>query len=66
MSGYTVLKPKTPYQTEKDCPMKFVNGEEFTMDEAIKHIVESGKPFKMPNIELLEYAVRNTPPRKVS
>jgi len=70
MSGYVVLKPKTPYQTEEDCPMKFVNGEEFTMDEAIGHIAEkcaeSGEPFKMTNLDLLHYAVKNTPPRKVS
>jgi len=65
MSGYDILKPRTSYQTEEACPMKFVNGEDFTMDEAIAHIVESGKPFKMTNLDILQYAVENTPPRKV-
>jgi hypothetical protein len=66
MSGYIVLKPRTPYQTEEDCPMKFANGEEFTMDEAIKYIADSGKPFKMTNVDLLHYALKNTPPQKAS
>jgi len=65
MSGYTVLKPKTAYQTEEDCPMKFVNGEEFTLDEAIKHILakKDEQPFKMTNVDLLREAVKNTPRR---
>jgi hypothetical protein len=64
MSGYAVLKPNTPYQTEDDCPMKFVNGEEFTMDEAIAHVAEIEIPLKFTNLDLLEYAVEHTPPRK--
>jgi hypothetical protein len=65
MSGYAILKPKTPYRNEEECPMKFVNGEEFTIDEAVEYIVKSGKPFKMPNVDLLREAVGNTP-RRVS
>lgn len=62
MSGYAVLKPNTPYQSEEDCPMKF-DGEGDDLDDAVRRIQESGVPFKMANTDLLEYAVTRTPPK---
>jgi len=64
MFEYGILKPNTGYRTEDACPLKFGGGGD-GLDAAVKHIIKRGEPFKMTDTELPEYAVGNTPPKKI-
>jgi hypothetical protein len=59
-SGYVIAPPNTPYRIEADCPIKFAN-DDIRLDDAIRHITESGKDFRFGNTDLLVQAVMDTP-----
>jgi len=49
-----------PTDEEVRAAMKFRNGD-VSLDEAVESIKKSGKPFTMPNRDLLVRAAMNTP-----
>jgi len=57
--GYVVAPPNTPYSRAEDCPMMFVNGD-ISLDDAVAAIIASGKPFTVPNADMLAEAIMDT------
>jgi|TergutMp193P3_1026864.scaffolds.fasta_scaffold23059_3 hypothetical protein len=58
--GYIIKKPITEYETERDCPWKFYNGEDVSLADAVDNITTRKESFTAPNSDLLALAINGS------